>query len=121
MRTVILGAVLCCLGGGAMADGLNCPSPNDCASGKMFLSCPPDCQPFRGITYTPDEIDRMREAVYKMIAASVCVGPNACPTIPDAVVEDRLRTYIAAGISPEALEERARCPSPVTPEKCGLK
>jgi len=59
-------------------------------------------QPHR---YTPAEIDRMRAAVRKKLAVySRWLSGEIPPT--DAAVEDRLRTYIAAGITAEELEKQ---------------
>jgi len=71
-----------------------------------------------GRAYTLDEIDRMR----KVINDSVWGGVEMCEKVPNCAskylsyptehernveTELRLRTYLAAGISPEALEQKA--------------
>jgi hypothetical protein len=77
-------------------------------------SCP-------GRAYTLDEIDRMRAAVGKVVPPppiqylsvnGMCdIGCQATQielAERRAVIEDELRTYMAAGISPEALEAKAK-------------
>jgi hypothetical protein len=96
-------------------------------------ACPPcpTCTPHR---YTPAEIDRLREAVRKRLTVvehwQRCAGNGEvgglargnwlnCSSIglmkqsvdiskpaPNAEIEDRLRTYIAAGITAEELEKQ---------------
>jgi hypothetical protein len=56
--------------------------------------------------YTVSEIDRMRIAISEFLWRRKsmrwsCNGPDP------ARVEDQLRTYLIAGVSPEALEEAA--------------
>ena len=60
-------------------------------------------------TYTAAEVDEMRSSL------SACeqfrqIGPNGHGTLPsnfDNLIEERLRTYIVAGVDPEELKERA--------------
>lgn len=64
--------------------------------------------------YTLGEIDRMRVAVAKAMTAeyqAYIIQQTGLTTIVshplNSDVEDRLRTYLAAGITPEELEARA--------------
>jgi hypothetical protein len=81
-------------------------------------------------TYTPDEIDRMRVAVQMDMTRGLLFStheggrwevpppegytgeylPQLVATRVEmiAMVEDRLRTYVAASISPEALKANAK-------------
>ena len=52
-------------------------------------------------SYTVAEIDRMREAIRWSYPAGVVYYPDE----RNADIEDRLRTYMTAGISAEELEE----------------
>jgi len=62
-----------------------------------------------GRAYTLAEIDRMRKAVWELLAhCSQWQHEGICYAADPATIEDRLRTYIAAGISPEALEAEAK-------------
>lgn len=72
--------------------------------------------------YTLDDIDRMRAALEATMAhaiiidgRSACSKPNSwvltevnCPPADAAQIEDRLRTYMAAGITPEELEAKVK-------------
>jgi hypothetical protein len=99
--------------------------PNDAAIGSPAPAIPlPDTKcPFTGScpgrAYTLDEIDRMRMAIND----SVWGGVEMCEKVPSCAAkrlsyptehernietESRLRTYMAAGISPEALEAKAK-------------
>lgn len=58
--------------------------------------------------YTLDEIDRMRVAVLVFMVGKI--DPNAqqfSAPIDLKLIEERVRTYMAAGITPEELEPRA--------------
>ena len=94
-----------------------CPTGQSCSAGR---------------SYTPAEIDRMREAVTRQLTTEEpmrwCVKTDqpgqtsrSFPTCPvgwqditgkmvviqsAAAIEDRLRTYIAAGITAEELEKQ---------------
>jgi hypothetical protein len=51
----------------------------------------------------------MRKAVWELLAhCSQWQHEGICYAADPATIEDRLRTYIAAGISPEALEAEAK-------------
>lgn len=65
--------------------------------------------------YTVDEIDRMRAAIRAQ--TTVLHPATSGPTYvtldwsehaPDAVIEDRLRTYMSQGISPAELEAKVK-------------
>lgn len=72
--------------------------------------------------YTLGDIDRMRAALEATMTRAIiidgrsaCSQPNSrgltevnCPPADAAQVEDRLRTYLAAGITPEELEARVK-------------
>jgi hypothetical protein len=70
-----------------------------------------DCH-MQAHAYTLDDIDRMRKIVHDAVFYENCMkgsdGIYLCPFPPSmaAMVEDRLRTYIAAGITPEDLERK---------------
>lgn len=55
--------------------------------------------------YTPDEIVRMREAIFQCIFWSVVKHINRYDCA--SRIEDQLRTYMMNGTSPEELEELA--------------
>jgi hypothetical protein len=51
----------------------------------------------------------MRKAVWELLAhCSQWPHEGICYAAVPATIEDRLRTYMAAGISPEALEQEVR-------------
>lgn len=52
--------------------------------------------------YTVDEVDRMRKA----ISWSYPDGVSYYPAERAADIENRIRTYMAAGVSPEELERK---------------
>lgn len=56
-----------------------------------------------GRAYTLAEIDRMRTAVARI---ETPVGQSFYPNEVVARIEEHLRTYLAAGVLPEALEEK---------------
>jgi hypothetical protein len=62
------------------------------------------CAPAR--RYTVADIDRMRAAVIEKIGIKTQDGHWKMNTFSSAEVEDRLRTYIAAGITAEELEKQ---------------
>jgi hypothetical protein len=57
--------------------------------------------------YSLGEIDRMRRCVHELSIEYMMDGPKvSCFRLPaDAKVEERLRTYLIAGTSPEELED----------------
>lgn len=60
--------------------------------------------------YTLDDIDRMRFSIEVGLHASLCVRAVGCRAPPSdeyLVIEERLRTYMQAGISPGELEAKA--------------
>lgn len=57
------------------------------------------------MTYSLNDIDRMRRAITDFRSP---YGANQYPGDMDAAIEDQLRTYMLAGISPWELEEKAR-------------
>ena len=88
-------------------------SPDDTMTGPSNLCVGVhDCH-MQTHAYTLDDIDRMRKIVHDAVFSENCMkgsdGVYLCPFPPSmaAMVEDRLRTYIAAGIAPEDLERRA--------------
>lgn len=105
------GAVLSDKSGiGALASipngSIGCPPV--CASGGV----PESALPHR---YTVDEIDRMRTAIRARTAIehAATSGPTYVTLgwteyAPDAVIEDRLRTYMSQGIRPEELEGKVK-------------
>ena len=54
-------------------------------------------------TYTMGDIDRMRKAIDWNIIPE---GQPYYPAEKNAQVEDRLRTYMLAGVSPEEVEQK---------------
>jgi hypothetical protein len=53
-------------------------------------------------SYTLDEIDRMREAIRWLYPKGISYEPAE----RNADIENRIRTYMAAGIFPEELEKK---------------
>jgi hypothetical protein len=101
--------------------------PAPCAVGSDQFGCM-SCSGVTMRTYTVDEIDRMRKVLILSLVGSLqrlTLSDGRCiytdiptgqglwyPTGPDCEaidrsVEDQLRTYIAADISPEELERKA--------------
>jgi hypothetical protein len=118
-----LAATLSCAawGQGVSQDDLMAPKQQDAPS-PIELACPtytvcshpPWWPPVALRCYTPGEIDLMRAVVRKQIEHEYCIkgsdGVLLCPFPPSmaGMVEDRLRTYIAAGVAPEELEAMSR-------------
>jgi hypothetical protein len=76
-----------------------CRQPMD----HMPIGGGPMCLPSERRTYTPAEIDRMREFIYDR-------WPSGGGIELQALTELRLQTYIVAGVSPEALETEWKKP-----------
>lgn len=139
MRIFIAAAMVVGLAGPAMADnprGINSTNENSCLEGAIWIDgqCTQVIDTNRSVgprrvssrTYTLDEIGRMRSAVAKMMVAQAQTdcdayvkkysSPNAmiigCPNdVSLQSIELNVQTYINAGIAPEALEAKARCPA----------
>jgi hypothetical protein len=66
-------------------------------------------RPAQPRAYTLDEIDRMRAAMKELQYPPCPVAMGRCsPAFTADEIESRLRTYMSAGISPEALETKAK-------------